>query len=161
MDMAGTPRYRATPGSKIRNADAQIIGQQLQELGDQFTPADVIAAASDETSPMHAYFDWDDETAAGEHRLHQARQLVRSVQVVITGPEGRDQIRAFHSVSIVVEEKRSRFYTPTLVVRSILRLFQCQYCPDKLPILHNCIYCPRTFRTWACRLAHLIHLLLL
>lgn len=46
-------------------------------------PLDVINAASDKCSPLHAHFEWDDTKAAGRWRMEQARQLIRSVTIVI------------------------------------------------------------------------------
>ena len=45
------------------------------------TPAMVIDEASDELSPLHAHFEWNDGKAADAHRLWQARMLIKSVKI--------------------------------------------------------------------------------
>lgn len=42
---------------------------------------DVVAAAADESSPLHSHFEWDNTKAAHRYRLSQARALIRSVQI--------------------------------------------------------------------------------
>lgn len=52
------------------------------------TPDGVVEAARDKHNPLHSEFDWDDASAAHQHRLDRARQLIRSVAyVVIDGGE--------------------------------------------------------------------------
>lgn len=45
---------------------------------------DVVQAAKDQDSPLHAYFTWDDAEAAHARRIDQARALIRSVRVVVS-----------------------------------------------------------------------------
>lgn len=58
---------------------------------------------------MHAAFEWDDEAAAQQHRLAQARRLIVSVRVV-NGPV-QAPIPAFVSVRT---PERGREYLPTV-----------------------------------------------
>lgn len=48
------------------------------------TPEQVLAAARNKSSPLHAAFDWDNKSAAHQYRLDQARILIRSVRIDIT-----------------------------------------------------------------------------
>lgn len=68
----------------IRDADGMI------------TPEGVLARAQNPKSPLHAAFEWDDEKAAVQYRLEQARALVRSYKVKI--PELNVNIRRFTSI---------------------------------------------------------------
>jgi hypothetical protein len=45
-------------------------------------PQEVVEAARARASPLHDCFEWDDSRAAHEHRLNQARQLIREIDVV-------------------------------------------------------------------------------
>lgn len=45
-------------------------------------PEQVVEVASDESSPLHTHFEWDDSEAAQEYRLHQARNLINRVRVI-------------------------------------------------------------------------------
>jgi hypothetical protein len=49
----------------------------------RITPEMVVEAARDPNSPLHSAFTWDDAQAAHEHRLAQARVLLRRVRVEI------------------------------------------------------------------------------
>jgi len=49
----------------------------------RITPEMVVEAARDPNSPLHTAFTWDDAQAAHEHRLAQARVLLRRVRVEI------------------------------------------------------------------------------
>lgn len=62
------------------------------------TAAAVVAEAADHTSPLHAYFEWNDEAAAVQHRLEQARQLIKSYRVrIVSEEEQTSQVRAWIS----------------------------------------------------------------
>ena len=45
----------------------------------KLTAQAVVDAAREESSPLHGYFEWDDNKAANEYRLLQARKLIRVV----------------------------------------------------------------------------------
>lgn len=56
--------------------------EQIRKLNaGRLTPEAVVEDARDEESPLHASFEWDDAKAAADHRLNQARTLIRSVKV--------------------------------------------------------------------------------
>jgi hypothetical protein len=62
---------------------AELALQQLERDG-RLTPEDVLNAAEDPSSPLHGWFDWNDDTAAHKYRLEQARMLIRTITVEIT-----------------------------------------------------------------------------
>lgn len=47
-------------------------------------PVDVVDAARDAASVLHDQFEWSDAKAADEHRISQARSLIRAVRVQFT-----------------------------------------------------------------------------
>jgi len=59
-----------TPG--VFKADAQKVSEELREIGEEFTPQDIVDAAEDETTELHKCFEWDNNKAAEKYRLHQA-----------------------------------------------------------------------------------------
>ena len=81
------------------------VKKELSRLGHSFTPEDVVSLAKDPKSPLHPCFEWDDTIAAKKWRIHQARNLILSIEI-------EDGIRAYESV--VIEGQRS--YVPTLDV---------------------------------------------
>jgi hypothetical protein len=50
----------------------------------RLTPEGVVSAARPVRSPLHNYFTWDDKVAGARHRLDEARQLIRSFEIVVT-----------------------------------------------------------------------------
>ena len=84
-----TYKYRA--GFRPALKDPQIVGDKLQELRDKnngLTASIVIEEAKHKTSVLHGAFDWNDTSAAHQWRLHSARHLMRSVEIVSTNAEG-------------------------------------------------------------------------
>lgn len=49
----------------------------------QLTPNKVVEIAKDPESPLHGHFCWDDNEAAHQYRLEQARSLIRVVRIEI------------------------------------------------------------------------------
>ena len=92
-----TYKYRA--GFRPALKDPQIVGDKLQELRDKnngLTASIVIEEAKHKTSVLHGAFDWNDTSAAHQWRLHSARHLMRSVEIVSTNAEGdRRSLPAF------------------------------------------------------------------
>jgi hypothetical protein len=78
--------FNGSPGGGIKRAGPQRIGEALEAIrsasGGELHPGPVVDSARDERSPLHRYFEWDDAKAAAQHRLDQARMLIRSVRVV-------------------------------------------------------------------------------
>jgi len=62
------------------------------------TPEQIVDDAKNPKRAYHEYFEWDDLTAAHEHRVQQAREMTRSiVQVRIINNEEKP-IRAFYNI---------------------------------------------------------------
>lgn len=80
---------------------------KLHQSRNGLTPASVVKDATNPKSPLHSSFTWDDETAAHEHRLDQARDLIRSFRVtVVTPATEKISVRAF------VHEPERQSYAP-------------------------------------------------
>lgn len=65
----------------------KAIADRLAELEDaagRLTPDIVIADARKASSPLHSCFEWNDGKAARAWRIEQARELIRSVMVIVT-----------------------------------------------------------------------------
>lgn len=78
--------------------------QHLQDMYDrhqELTPQLVLKEATNPEHPLHRRFTWDDGEAATRWRLHQAKALIRSVNVVLDRGENVPPIsvRAFVSHS--------------------------------------------------------------
>jgi hypothetical protein len=57
---------------------------QLEQESGNLNPADVVEDARDPASPLHDFFEWDDDVAAQQWRLSQARLLIRRVKIQVT-----------------------------------------------------------------------------
>lgn len=81
------------------------------------TPEMVVEDAKQEESPLHSMFEWNDKSAAHKHRLHTARQLIKSVTIKITvhnvqvaapyyvrDPEAQDNEQGYRSVADIKNE---------------------------------------------------------
>lgn len=99
--------YKAKVGARISAHGAQVLGSRFEELASSgpLTPAEVVADATDEASPIHSYFQWDDRKAGESYRLHQAGYYLRNIEVQVER-ENADtlQVRAFHVVNIPAEK---------------------------------------------------------
>ncbi len=113
--MSGKRQYKKRPGFRIKG-DVTTVGKHIESLtvGDgELSPSDVLKDASDPKSPIHDEFEWDDTKAAREHRLHQARKLIRSFEVVWIEEQVEVQTVAFVSLQ---EDKKASYRS----VRTVL-----------------------------------------
>lgn len=76
------------------------------ENGGILRPADVVNAAKEEKNLLHDCFEWDDSKAAHDHRLWQARELIRVTIRVL--PSSEKTVRAY--VSLVDDRKKDGGY---------------------------------------------------
>lgn len=88
--------------------------ESLEQNG-RLTPHDVLDEARHPDSPLHARFNWDDESAAESWRLEQARRLIRSVQVRITIEE------THYSVPMRVRDPGKSAHEAGYVGQAVLR----------------------------------------
>ena len=107
----GSSQSRHQPGAHM---DAGEVGSHLellrQEQHGELTPEDVVKDARNPNSPLHSHFEWDDTRAAEQHRLNQARNLIRSVVAIYTSDKKPAQrVRAF----VHVPEKGAPHYRST------------------------------------------------
>ncbi len=105
--------YRFRDGFRAGPLDAQAVGDHLSALAgrDPLTPERVLDDARDPSAPTHAAFEWDDQRAAHEHRLSQARRLIGAVVTVVPSREGEKEFRAFLHVEtpeddLLTEDRR-------------------------------------------------------
>lgn len=104
--------YRGRPGHGLSNKEAAIIGPVLQSLVEEkgrLDPPLIVERAHVKTSPLHRYFEWDDRKARHRWRLHQARNLVRSVLIFVS--DEVEPLPAFYSVAMT-DDEQDREYMP-------------------------------------------------
>jgi hypothetical protein len=96
--MAKRKQFKARAGYPITDKDAQIIGTALDQAfpNQQVTAEAVVDLAQKKNSPLHRYFDWNDQSAAHKYRLSQAAKIIKAIVVEIEGQE----VPAYHHVFI-------------------------------------------------------------
>lgn len=113
------------------------IYHELQRIEGDYgylSPHIVLEEASDETSVLHPHFDWDDETAAHNHRLWQARQLIKSVQIKYKGKP----TKAFMNVTVNYEENQTGYISTEKVLKSeVLTNQTLQYAVNRIEYWQN------------------------
>lgn len=67
------------------NTLAQAEIQSIYDKNKTVKPTLVIAKAKSPKSALHQYFEWDDSKAAHEHRLDQARNIIKKVMITVDG----------------------------------------------------------------------------
>lgn len=112
-----------------KDKDANIIGPRLQQLinkkkkkGGKLVPQDVVDDAENEASPLHKYFQWDDDKAANSYRKVQARNLIRCITIVkeeldntpipafvhVSDGSGKNSDEGYLEIDVVISEGRYR-----------------------------------------------------
>jgi len=69
---------------EIKKAAMAELQRMSKTNGGKITPEELVQAARDENSPLHHFFEWDDDKAAEKYRLMQARTLIRSCRLNVT-----------------------------------------------------------------------------
>jgi len=86
-------KVRWKTNANTGGVDAETAYQEIEKVraafGGDIAAEHVVKAASDSANPLHGIFEWDDSEAARQHRLTQARTLMRSIEVVYEEPERR------------------------------------------------------------------------
>ncbi len=90
--------------------DAQACYDEVQTLGESYTPHQVLDLARDPKTELHKCFDWDDSSAAEKWRLEQARQVCKSFTVVIETSEDQEPQR----FRVIQHDKEDRVYRPVI-----------------------------------------------
>lgn len=85
------------------SVDANVVGKALEEIEEEngeITARLVVDKATPEESELHSLFTWDNEKAADEWRLHEARRVIAAVAVVYEEDNNAENhtIRAFANV---------------------------------------------------------------
>lgn len=68
-----------------KKVSAQEVGEALEKVrvehGGIFNAKRAARDAKDENHPLHRFLEWDDSVGAEKYRIHQCRQLARSILV--------------------------------------------------------------------------------
>lgn len=82
---------------KFNKVTAEL--QRIYKKNGRLHPPDVVAAAKNPKSALHAKFTWDNNEAADKYRIWQARQLIAEVWVTIPSTKGEEvTVRAYSAL---------------------------------------------------------------
>lgn len=82
------------------DADPTKCKQEIESIGDDVKPQQIVDYAKNPDTELHKCFTWDNDVAAEKWRLYEARQVVCSLVIVETNSDDEDiQIRAFHKTN--------------------------------------------------------------
>ena len=101
---------------EVKKAAIAEINRLAKKGKGRITPAELVAAARDESSPLHDYFEWDDGTAAEKYREMQARVMLRACSVKVVIENRRVSVPAYVRDPDV--EKHRQGYVETARIRS-------------------------------------------
>ena len=100
----------------IFKADAQLVAQEIDDIGDKFTCQQIVDKARDSSTELHKCFEWNDSVAAEKYRLKQAQQVV--AHLVIVRNNDNNEPEKTNVRMIVSDGQGNNTYTPIrLVVR--------------------------------------------
>lgn len=105
------------PGSRVAGVDAEVAGAELERIREEtgvLMPDAVVEESRPKDAPLHPAFEWDNKRAGQAWRVHQARNLIRAIQVVQDGelrapvyvnvrPESGADPSYYQAVSAVVQ----------------------------------------------------------
>lgn len=97
----------ATWGFPKFKGDAQKCYDEIQTLGESYTPEMILDLARDESTELHKCFDWDDSTAAEKWRKQQARLICISLIVIVEKETGDTQ-----TYRLIQHDKEECVYKP-------------------------------------------------
>ena len=96
--------------ASLHKADANTVANEILSLQDA-TPRNIVDMARDEKTELHKCFEWNDEKAADEYRLFQARQVVCHLVIKQEDrPQEQTEVRFFYKAEAGVG------YTPSCTI---------------------------------------------
>lgn len=96
----------------LYKADANLVANEILEIGDNVSPKDVLEKAKQEDTELHKCFEWDDGIAAEKYRLSQAGGILRTLVIKREETEScmKPEIRRFYKT------KGNEGYKPSEIV---------------------------------------------
>ena len=100
----------------IFKADATKCYEEIQQIGEEVKPEQVLDKAKDKGSELHKCFDWNNSTAAEKYRLIQARDVIRHLIVVQKNEDDEQKEPVQFRVMLKNESSKDSGYKQTLVM---------------------------------------------
>jgi len=81
-----TNKYEWRLGSLAKGIDPDLAVAELERIENVYgalTPENILEASKQESAYLHKLFTWDNEAAANQYRLQQARTILNNVEITI------------------------------------------------------------------------------
>lgn len=92
------------------NADPQKVYEEINSIGEKYTPDDILEKAKDASTELHKCFEWDDTKAAENWRKQTARVICCSLQVIVEKEE-KEPI----TYRLIQHDKKEMAYKPVVL----------------------------------------------
>ncbi len=109
---------------------ADVAGEELSRIQEEYgyCTADLVVQESrDPEAPLHPAFTWDDERAAELYRLHEARTVIKAIEVVYEDSTASEPMLTLVKVETPTEDGELQTmsqYRPTREVVKLPDLYQ-------------------------------------
>jgi hypothetical protein len=100
--------------NKANNEIKVQILSEIEKRDGSIQPEVLVAEASSSLHPLHNEFTWDDGVASDNWRIHEARQIINSVRVVID----HRKVQAFQNCTVRIDDRPVRGYYSTYRILS-------------------------------------------
>ena len=115
------PNWEAIQKGKLSEDKVQKYKEELEKLEIKYngvlTPQNVLREAQSKASPLHEFFDWENDTAGEKWRIWQARILIGSIKVKVNFDGTVKEYKRYLNVRISPDrEDASRGYVNSNVV---------------------------------------------
>ena len=127
---------------------AQVYGERLEYISsknkNKITPTTVVSDAKNTSSPLHNYFEWNDQKASEEYRLQQARTLINHIVEVVVIEGKPSTQRSFFSVT---NGGGKRVYV-TLQKAAATKNYRIQLLNQLITVMQNATELMKLFRSY-------------
>lgn len=110
--------YQWKSGSRIKG-NAQESGElfeRLSETKEGLTARTLLEANRPESAPLHNDYEWNNDIAAEEWRLHQSRHFLNSIVILAPTTAENEQLEPVRAFHITTEE--SKYEPITAIVQN-------------------------------------------
>ena len=92
----------------------KIACEDIENRDGIITPQALVEEARPISSPIHNQFNWDDEEAAEQYRLWQARELIKKVTITFE----KRKVFGFHNVKVNIDNTLTQGYVSSVRIMS-------------------------------------------
>ncbi len=108
--------YRGKCKVTVEDADAEIRKLEKRNKAEKVLPSVLVAAAESKRNKLHQLLEWDDTVCGVEHRLAQARLILRSVMLYRDDLPGQE-IRKYETVRTPGVKKETAYKRTELIMQ--------------------------------------------